>query len=134
MRRTALYLGGLLLATGASLAMAGPATAAPSGGCCGYDDEVVYVQSDNDCCYDNGGIYDYDDCNDDVVYVNSNRRNRIYGGGTRVINTGQYSVGNSGYLSGNNVNVDLLGHVLGGGYGDYTPPVYEEVEAVETDY
>ena len=59
MRRTAMYLGGLLLATGASLALAGPATAAPAGGCCD-DDERILVLADDDY---------YDDCDDDSPIV-----------------------------------------------------------------
>ena len=137
MRRTALYLGGLLLATGASLAMAGPASAAPSGGCCGNDD-VVYVQSnDDDCCYGNSLAYDYDDCDDDgVVYVAGNRhRNRIlsYGGGTRVINTGQLAYDNDGILSGNNIHVGVLDGLLSYPKTDYGTD-YGTVDEVETDY
>lgn len=48
MRRPVLYLAGLLLATGASLALAGPASAAPNGHHCDrhysnfYDDDEYY--------------------------------------------------------------------------------------------
>ncbi|GAA0478395.1 hypothetical protein Aca07nite_78540 [Actinoplanes capillaceus] len=37
MRKTALYLGGLFLATGAALAVSAPAQAAPSTPTCGYN-------------------------------------------------------------------------------------------------
>jgi hypothetical protein len=73
MRRTALYLGGLLLATGASLALAGPASAAPSGhGCCRDDDEQILVVSSAD------DDYYCDDDDADVLVLGGNGHRRPY--------------------------------------------------------
>ena len=72
MRRPVMYLAGLLLATGASLALAGPASAAPShdtkchhnqyGGGAANDDwdghtRVVIIHDDNDGYPFGGGYY-----------------------------------------------------------------------------
>ncbi|MFC7530761.1 hypothetical protein [Actinoplanes sp. GCM10030250] len=80
MRRTALYLGGLLLATGASLAMAGPAAAADN--CrrdCDRGDAVAVVRQverpvvifseDDDCYYERGSGLRISSFEDDGYYV-----------------------------------------------------------------
>jgi hypothetical protein len=71
MRRTALFLGGLFLATGASLALAGPASAAEAG--CGKScnnggglavvhsaPQPIYVlDADDECYYGNSYVSSY---------------------------------------------------------------------------
>jgi hypothetical protein len=92
MRRPVLYLAGLLLATGASLALAGPATAAPS-----HDS----VKSHSNHYWDND-----DECDEDYDnwYFRQHHRHHNHGG-----NFNSYSsTSNSGFqlLSGN--IIDLL--------------------------
>ena len=60
MRRPVMYLAGLLLATGASLALAGPATAAPS-----HNDHNRHCHHDHD-----GWGWDGPDFGDEYNYVN----------------------------------------------------------------
>jgi hypothetical protein len=93
MRRPVLYLAGLLLATGASLALAGPATAAPS-----HDS----VKSQGNHWYN-----DDDECDEDYDdwYYNRHHRHHHHDGG----NFNSYnSTSNNGVqiLSGN--IIDLL--------------------------
>ncbi|WP_328476837.1 hypothetical protein OHA21_22945 [Actinoplanes sp. NBC_00393] len=77
MRRTALFLGGFLLASGASLALAGPAQAADSGckrASCGSSSGLAVVHS-----APRPTILVDDDCDDVLVYSTRDRyrSNRI---------------------------------------------------------
>ncbi|WP_328476839.1 hypothetical protein OHA21_22950 [Actinoplanes sp. NBC_00393] len=95
MRRTALFLGGFLLASGASLALAGPAQAADSG-CkrtsCGSSSGLAVVHSAPRPTI----LVDDDNCDDVLVYSNRHRSNRIlvaddYYGGLSGLGGGYYS-------------------------------------------
>ena len=83
MRRPVLYLAGLLLATGASLALAGPATAAPSHD--SVKSQGNYWYNDDDECDD-----DYDDWyyNRYNRYHHHNHNNGGGGGGFNSFNSG----------------------------------------------
>jgi hypothetical protein len=91
MRRPVLYLAGLLLATGASLALAGPATAAPS-----HDSVKAHTTH---------GYYDDDECDEDYDdwYFNSYNRHHFHGGNFNSDNR----TSNSGvqFLSGNIIDL-----------------------------
>jgi hypothetical protein len=63
MRRPVLYLAGMLLATGASLALAGPASAAVDGGKC-HHHQQHFFQGEGPYFHSNGGGGDF-------VYANN---------------------------------------------------------------
>jgi len=95
MRRPVLYLAGLLLATGASLALAGPASAAPSKHHC-----------DRNHSYFNDDSYGFGYPGDDGDYWNSTDIDYISHSG----NTSANGSGNNG--------ISILDGVLNGGVDD----------------
>ena len=108
MRRTALFLGGFILASGASLALAGPAQAADT--CkksCGSSSGYAVVHSAPRPTI----LVDDDDCDDVLVYSNGYRgyrNNRIL-----VADSGYYGgFGGAGYLR-SDIDVKGDGNVFG---------------------
>ncbi|WP_328476835.1 hypothetical protein OHA21_22940 [Actinoplanes sp. NBC_00393] len=107
MRRTALFLGGLVLASGASLALAGSAQAADSG-CksCGSSSGYAVVHSAPRPTI----LVDDDDCDDVLVYSNRYRS-------SRVLAAGNYRGG--GFFR-NDLNIDGDHNIAGHGNQTFT--------------
>ena len=117
MRRTALFLGGFLLASGASLALAGPAQAADSycKKSCGSSSGYAVVHSAPRPTI----LVDDDDCDDVLVYSNGYRNNRVLVAGGGGYYGGGLSSGYGGYVR-SDIDVDGDGNVFGNGNQTFT--------------
>ncbi|MBM2619933.1 hypothetical protein JIG36_30915 [Actinoplanes sp. LDG1-06] len=94
MRRPVLYLAGLLLASGASLALAGPAQAAVSHG----------SQATNQ----SASSHDWCDEDDDDYYFHHHRRHHHRHGGDFYGGDYYSYTSNNGILNGNSIGIDIL--------------------------